>query len=86
MLTNWFIVFWGNWAAIAICAYILAYQGQLYTAEPWNSYLKNMALHKVEYGWSIVVSRAIGANWMVCCAVCMSIASQVITIMTLMTV
>jgi len=29
MFTNWFIVFWGNWASIAICAYILAYQGQV---------------------------------------------------------
>ena len=29
MFTNWIIVFWGNWASIAICAYVLAYQGQV---------------------------------------------------------
>ena len=50
---------------------------QIYATDPWLSWLKSLAIHKVEYGWSVVVCRAIGANWMVCCAVCMSIASQV---------
>ena len=145
MFTNWIIVFWGNWASIAICAYVLAYQGQvtfciscfitswrapfythgfilwstsshqhhdthtlstiniillshllstssltshshllstqLYATDPWLTWLQSLAMHKVEYGWSVVVCRAIGANWMVCCAVCMSIASQVMRCM-----
>jgi formate/nitrite transporter len=76
MLTNWLIVFWGNWAACAFCGFILAYKGELYTSEPYLSYLHSLTMHKIELDWDVVVCRAIGANWMVCCAVGLSIASQ----------
>ncbi len=76
MLTNWLIVFWGNFAACAFCGFILAYKGELYASEPYLSYLKSLTMHKVELDWDVIVCRAIGANWMVCCAVCLFIASQ----------
>jgi formate/nitrite transporter FocA (FNT family) len=76
MLTNWLIVFWGNFAACAFCGFILAYKGELYAQEPYLSYVKSLTMHKVELDWDVIVCRAIGANWMVCCAVCLFIASQ----------
>ena len=76
MLTNWLIVFWGNFAACAFSGFILAYKGELYKNEPYLSYLKNLTMHKIELEWDVVICRAIGANWMVCCAVGLLIASQ----------
>ena len=66
MLTNWLIVFWGNFAACVFGSYVLAYKGDLYVSEPWRSYVQTVAMHKVEMSWGAVVSRGIGANWMVC--------------------
>jgi formate/nitrite transporter FocA (FNT family) len=66
MLTNWGIVFWGNFAACVLGAYVLAFHGDLYASEPWRSYVQAVAMHKVELSWGAVVCRGIGANWMVC--------------------
>jgi len=66
MLANWGIVFWGNFAACVLGAYVLAFQGELYATEPWRSYVQAVAMHKVELSWGAVVCRGIGANWMVC--------------------
>jgi hypothetical protein len=66
MLVNWGIVFWGNFAACVLGAYVLAFQGDLYASEPWRSYVQAVAMHKVELSWGAVVCRGIGANWMVC--------------------
>ena len=76
MLRNWILVFVGNYLGCAFLAYVLAYKGEFYSANPWLSYMNSLVLHKVELTWGVAVVRGIGANWMVCCGVIFSISSQ----------
>lgn len=77
VLTNWFISYIGNFLACVGGAYFLGYLTEFYKEEPYHSYVLKVAETKVlKYNWGVLVLRGIGANWLVCMAVCLAVASQ----------
>mmetsp|Transcript_37754 Transcript_37754/g.91835 ORF Transcript_37754/g.91835 Transcript_37754/m.91835 type:complete len:440 (-) Transcript_37754:371-1690(-) len=76
MLKNWVIVYLGNFAACACIAYFLGYLTEFFKDDPFHAYVVHTAEKKVHYDWGVLVVRGIGANWLVCLAVCLAVASQ----------
>eukprot|EP00735_Rhodelphis_limneticus_P015082 TRINITY_DN9235_c0_g1::TRINITY_DN9235_c0_g1_i1::g.13272::m.13272 TRINITY_DN9235_c0_g1::TRINITY_DN9235_c0_g1_i1::g.13272 ORF type:complete len:300 (+),score=68.42,sp/Q50568/FDHC_METTF/36.91/1e-39,Form_Nir_trans/PF01226.12/3e-68 TRINITY_DN9235_c0_g1_i1:226-1125(+) len=76
VLRNWVLVFTGNFVGCVLSAYFFGYLVQLYEPEPWKSFVIGAAEHKVEPDFGVNFVKAIPANWLVCLAVCLNIASQ----------
>eukprot|EP01135_Chromosphaera_perkinsii_P007054 Nk52_evm3s680 gene=Nk52_evmTU3s680 len=76
MVRNWVVVFVGNFLGCACLAYFLGYLTDFYAKEPYLSFVKSVAESKVAKSFGVLFLRGVGANWMVCCAVCFAVASQ----------
>ncbi|KAJ1309820.1 hypothetical protein OPQ81_006585 [Rhizoctonia solani] len=77
LLTNWIIVYVGNWCGCLITAYFFGYLTDLFKAESYRSYLAAVTLNKLEeHGWGVLFLKAIPANAMVCMAVMLGLASR----------
>jgi formate/nitrite transporter len=71
-MKNWFWSYLGNFIGSVFVAYFLIYLPDVFSLDPWNTYVKNVALKKIELGWGVNVLRAVGCNWLVCLAVWLS--------------
>lgn len=78
-LLNWLTVYVANFIGAFLFVYFLVYKTGVVQAEPWLSATQKIAEHKVSLSWGNVFLRGIGANWLVCLAVWMALASQDLT-------
>ncbi|KAG8689753.1 hypothetical protein FRC11_000800 [Ceratobasidium sp. 423] len=77
LITNWIIVYVGNWCGCLITAYFFGYLTDLFKSESYRSYLAAVTLSKLEdHGWGVLFLKAIPANAMVCMAVVLGLASR----------
>lgn len=76
VLKNWTIVYFGNFIGALIFAYFLVHQVGLTATDPWHSAIISIAEAKVAMPWLTVFTKAIGANWCVCLAVWLALASH----------
>eukprot|EP00919_Chromeraceae_sp_WS-2016_P073517 GHVR01173877.1.p1 GENE.GHVR01173877.1~~GHVR01173877.1.p1 ORF type:complete len:540 (+),score=78.43 GHVR01173877.1:28-1620(+) len=76
VLRNWAIVFCGNFISCAGFGIFLGYLGEFFNDEPYRSLVIAITEKKVNQDFGQAFFRAIGANWMVCLAVSMSVGSQ----------
>lgn len=79
LLRVWGIIYLANFIGALLIAYFFAYKADGLTAEPYASFIKNLALAKTELPFVKVFIKAVGANWLVCLAVWMSYAAKDVT-------
>uniref|UniRef100_A0A0G4I9I7 PAS domain-containing protein n=1 Tax=Chromera velia CCMP2878 TaxID=1169474 RepID=A0A0G4I9I7_9ALVE len=73
---NWSLVLLGNAIGCIFLGWMLGYEGELFKDEPWKGFVKKVGEGKVAKDFHVVFIKGIGANWMVCLAVSMAVASQ----------
>ena len=76
VLKNWTIVYFGNFIGALLFAYFMVHSTGLTTPDPWHSAVIGIAEAKVSMPWITVFTKAIGANWCVCLAVWLALASH----------
>lgn len=82
MLRGWFYVYLGNFAGAIFAAVFLAYWSKVINvnaggfAASLGQASVAIAETKVNMGWSAVLLRGIGANWLVCLAIGLAVASD----------
>lgn len=76
LFKNWAVVFLANVAGAILFDYLIVYQGQMLAQPAQLDYIMRVARLKTELPWHVVFVRGIGANWLVCLAVWMSLASR----------
>jgi formate/nitrite transporter len=76
LFRNWFIVYLGNFTGCVIMGYFGTYLASMIDADPYQAYLQNVVKTKMSLGWGSVFLRGIGANWLVCLAVFLGVASE----------
>ena len=77
VLLNWVTVYIANWCGCLLTGYFLAYRTELFTEEPYISYLQSYTLSKLTaHGWGVIFLKAIPANALVCMAVVLGMAAR----------
>ncbi|TVY81495.1 putative formate transporter [Lachnellula suecica] len=78
---SWFVSFFGNLAGmLSFMAIIIGYGGVLTDIEAYKQQTINFAIMKAQTpAWHQIFLRAIGANWLVCMAVFLSISAREIS-------
>lgn len=76
LFRNWFIVYIGNFTGCVIMAYFGTFLPSMIDNDPYQVYLQNVVRLKMTLGWGTVFLRGIGANWLVCLAVFLGVASE----------
>eukprot|EP00919_Chromeraceae_sp_WS-2016_P026897 GHVR01063957.1.p1 GENE.GHVR01063957.1~~GHVR01063957.1.p1 ORF type:complete len:448 (+),score=74.84 GHVR01063957.1:84-1427(+) len=76
VLLNWLIVFICNFLSVAFMGYILGYLTHYFKADPENAFLKKYAEDLINENWGVCLVKAIGANWLVCLSITLTVASQ----------
>lgn len=74
-LRNWGIVYLGNLVGSLFVDLLLVYGADMLNPRQIE-YLMHTAEYKTDLDWYVVFLRGIGANWMVCLAVWLGLASQ----------
>ena len=70
------VSFFSNLCGCLLFSYLLGYRTELFSAEPYNSWVLAVANGKVGLEWGVVVLRAIGANALVCIGIFMGSSSR----------
>ncbi|KAL6069963.1 Formate/nitrite transporter, variant 2 [Balamuthia mandrillaris] len=74
---NLLFAFFGNWAGCVFVAAFFAYYADFWKDDPWNSYVKAIAVRKVEeFDAYVYFLRSIAGNWLVCLAVFIAMAAE----------
>lgn len=76
VLTNWTIVYIGNFAGAILFTYFMVYKAGLIDAEPWHRSIIATATAKTSMGWWTVFIKGVGANWCVCLAVWLALSGK----------
>jgi len=76
LLTNWSLVYIGNFIGSIFLAYFLAYQSGYFDALPWAGWAATVANAKCGLDPSTAFLRGIGCNWLVCLAVWLAISAD----------
>ncbi|MCJ1378478.1 hypothetical protein MMC17_001577 [Xylographa soralifera] len=77
VLKNWVVSFFGNLAGMLFFMAIITGYGGVFEMEPYKTETINFANMKaVDPAWHQILLRGIGANWLVCFAVFISISSR----------
>jgi len=77
VLKNWVVSFFGNLAGMLFFMAIITGYGGVFAMEPYKTQTINFANMKaVDPAWHQILLRGIGANWLVCFAVFISISSR----------
>ena len=78
VLISWFVSYFGNLAGMLFfMAIIIGYGGVLTDVAAYKTETINFAVQKAQLpGWHQIFLRAIGANWLVCMAVFLSISAR----------
>jgi formate/nitrite transporter FocA (FNT family) len=76
-LLNLLIVYLSNFAGCLVMAYIFSYQTDIFQAEPYLSYVQELAFTKTRaHPWWVIFLKAIPANTLVCMAVMLGFAAR----------
>ena len=79
MLKNWTLVWLGNFAGALFFAYFLVHLTHSLSNEAWLDGLASLAKTKTSNPFYVTVLKGIGANWLVCLAMWLGMASKTIT-------
>lgn len=74
-LRNWVLVYLGNFFGAVFVAYFVVHHSGIVSQEPWTTALYNISLMKTESSFLTIFIKGIGANWLVCLALWMAMAS-----------
>lgn len=69
----------GNWGGTHLGAFLFGYVGELFVDEPYLTFVRTLAEHKVEMNWGVTLVRAIPANFLVCTAIYFYITAEDMT-------
>lgn len=73
---NWIIVWLGNFAGSLLFGFLLIKCTGTLDASPYHEGICNMATTKASLPWAVTFMRGIGANWCVCLAVWLAMATS----------
>jgi len=73
---NWFLVYFSNYAGAVAGAYFYGYLTQVFSAEPYLSGIRLLAVTKTEFDFGVVFVKGVAANQLVNLAILFTIASQ----------
>ena len=73
---SWVLAWVSNFAGSLLVAYLLGFLTDIFGAEPWTSYVQQVAVSKLSYGWGAAFLRGVGANILVCLALLISLAAE----------
>lgn len=76
VLTNWTLVYLGNFIGALLFTYIMVYLVGLTAPEPYHSAVVKIAEYKISMPWLTVFIKGIGANWCVCLAVWLALSGK----------
>lgn len=76
VIMNWAAVWIANFAGALLFGYFFVHFTGLFDAEPYSTAIVNMAVAKTSCSWWVVFVKGIGANWCVCLAVWLALASR----------
>lgn len=77
---NWAVVWALNFCGSMAAAYFLGYLTEMYSTDPWLSYVRALTVAKVTRGWGAQVLRGVAANILVVsCGVCAGRGSASVT-------
>lgn len=79
LLKIWILSYVFNFVGAQFIAYFMATETGLVTAEPYKTYLHNLAYAKTDLSFYKVFLKGIGANWLVCLGMWMGYAAKDIT-------
>lgn len=65
-----------NFIGTQIVAYVMSANLGYFSHEPWQSYLHNYSLAKINQDWMTVFVKGIGANWLVCLGMFMGYSAK----------
>lgn len=76
VLTNWGLVYIGNFVGAVGFTYFLVYLAGMTSADPWHSAIIGIGIAKTSMPWGVVLIKGIGANWFVCLGVWLALAGH----------
>lgn len=76
ILTNWSLVYLGNFIGAVLFTYLLVYSVGLTASAPYNSAITSIATAKISMSWMTVFLKGVGANWCVCLAVWLALSGK----------
>ena len=76
VLTNWTVVYFGNFIGIVLFAWLFVYCCGITSGDPYHQTVINSAVAKVSQPWLIIFIKGIGANWCVCLAIWLALCSR----------
>ncbi|MDE6832339.1 MAG: formate/nitrite transporter family protein [Muribaculaceae bacterium] len=76
ILTNWGLVYIGNFIGALLFTWALVYSVGLLDAAPYDSAIDRIAHAKTSMSWWTVFLKGIGANWCVCLAVWLAMSGK----------
>ena len=76
VMKNWSLVWLSNFAGALFFAYVIVYLTKIIAYDPWLSGIIRISEAKTNYLWHIVFLKGIAANWLVCLAIWLGLASR----------
>lgn len=76
VLTNWGIVYVGNFIGAVLFTWLLVYLVGMTASDPWHSAIIGIGIAKTSMPWGVVLLKGIGANWFVCLGVWLALAGH----------
>jgi len=76
LLKNWGLVYFGNFFGAIFVAYFLTHLTGAISHDPWKSTVLNLAISKTSNPFFVTFLKGIGANWLVCLAMWLSISAK----------
>jgi formate/nitrite transporter len=77
VLVNLLLVWSGNFIGCLTCAFLFSYKAELFSSEPYLSFVRDFAYTKAKgHTWGVIFLRAIPANTLVCMAVMLGFAAR----------
>ena len=76
VMKNWSLVWLSNFVGALFFAYVLVFLTKIIVDDPWQSGIIHLAEAKTSYPWHIIFLKGIGANWLVCLAIWLGLASR----------
>eukprot|EP00475_Leptophrys_vorax_P037166 TRINITY_DN63768_c0_g1_i1.p1 TRINITY_DN63768_c0_g1~~TRINITY_DN63768_c0_g1_i1.p1 ORF type:complete len:328 (-),score=83.44 TRINITY_DN63768_c0_g1_i1:31-1014(-) len=72
---NWVLSFFGNLIGSLFFVLLMGYATQVVHTDPWRSFIVGIAEKKTHLGFGVLFAKGIVANWLVCLAVWLGLAS-----------
>jgi formate transporter len=76
LMRNWALVYLGNFFGALFVAYFLVHLTGIVSSDPWSQTIANLAISKTSNPFFVTFLKGIGANWLVCLAIWLGMASH----------